>query len=634
LFRHGLVLACWLIALGLLLSLIGRTATTAQAQSSGIVVRIARPGEGETIYAGPQTILYSVAVTGRVIVASGHPQGVQIKLEIFDGHELVGTRTGQTGADGTFSIPVTVNPDKSADELLSGSTLDRNGFCLTACHYGTDLSLKPGHLLLRVTATDASGQQAVDQRHVIVDQAGYATIPVQVELEPSAQSVAGIPITAATRIYLVRGRYAKATTDTAGYANVSVEALAEAPTRYVIQVEPTVVNGVLYQSVKPVEVDLPPGATSAPTVRLAITTRNGQIDGQLTQGRVPAGAPLSVRAIRVRDGTSYHATVTAKGQFSFSPVPIDQYLIALDKTALAQQGLSSRDLKIDLLQTISASVEVPITPLEGSTLRGAVRDTAGTPLPFAWLSIDKAAANGKVLPDSGQFLLTGLPSEALSIVATAPGFYSQAQAVTLQSNVTQTLDLALVRRPETRALTWGDGEIIIPSESRVNVEDGRVTLTQGWLWGQSTQSQPLEIRVDSATIAITKGRFALEQLPGQTGWFYLVNGEAMVKQDKTSTPVGPGQMLSLKAGVPSPAVSLDPVVIVTLRAPAPAPFSPVWEPSLTARIRDGLAQMGIGVAQAITLATYLLGVLVVCLVPLIGSIWWLKKRTRSGSTGM
>ena len=44
-------------------------------------------------------------------------------------------------------------------------------------------------------------------------------------------------------------------------AQVRVEALSQAPTHYVLRVEPTVVDGVLFESVAPVSVTVPPGAT-------------------------------------------------------------------------------------------------------------------------------------------------------------------------------------------------------------------------------------------------------------------------------------------------------------------------------------------------------------------------------------
>jgi hypothetical protein len=179
-------------------------------------------------------------------------------------------------------------------------------------------------------------------------------------------------------------------------------------------------------------------------------------------------------------------------------------------------------------------------------------------------------------------------------------------------------------------LAWGNGELIVPPESQASVEGRRVTLTGGWLWGQGSSAQPWTVDTPSAEVTVSQGRFAIEQTPGQSGWLYVMDGDASVSRGSPQTivTVSANQMIAL--GAPSlAAVPLDPNVFAAFHPVAPPQIEPIWEASLSARLSAGLAQTGIGTAQGVTLLTYSAGILSVVLVPLAGLVWWWKRRGRA-----
>ncbi len=57
----------------------------------------------------------------------------------------------------------------------------------------------------------------------------------------------------------------------------NVEALGQAPTRYVFRLDPIVVDGVQYSSREYAQLTLPPGATTADPVKLVVQALRGQI---------------------------------------------------------------------------------------------------------------------------------------------------------------------------------------------------------------------------------------------------------------------------------------------------------------------------------------------------------------------
>ncbi len=600
-----------------LLLMAGIAGPRAEAQSPGLLVRILTPGDGQTFYAGPQVLQYNLQVTGWVKSEGYEPGRIDVRLEAFQGRDLVGTLVTHPDADGSFKFALSVNPGAHGGQSIFNAEHDS----CPSCHYPGDLALAGGESVLRVTATDPGQRRATAERRVTVDRSSVAAVPVQIVDERDAdRQVPNVRVTGSAWLYMWRARNSSAMTDGSGRAVLSVEALTASPTDYVLHVEPTIVDGVLYEGTAPVTITLPRGATSAPPARLAVRARTGQLAGTLAP---PVAVP--VRLVRLPDGMSYATASSADGTFLFPALPIGRYLVAADRLALASQGLAAAAPTVDLAAAPSATVSVPVVAIgKGSAIAGTLTDARGAPLPFGWLTIDPAGVRDTVAPDSGRFALVGPESASYIVVASAPGYYSQARVV---DGGESDANWSLTIRPETRTVPWGSGQIVVPPESQVSIAPDDISLSYGWLWGAGGADRALTIRLPDMSISMASGRLAIEYLPDRSSWLYVFDGAASVQGAKTrqTAVVRSGEMLALALASPAAPAPFDPAAVAALHSPV-QPVAPVWEPSLDAQVRDRLAQMGIGVAQATTFLTYALVILALVFAPFVVLLWSRRSR--------
>jgi hypothetical protein len=191
---------------------------------------------------------------------------------------------------------------------------------------------------------------------------------------------------------------------------------------------------------------------------------------------------------------------------------------------------------------------------------------------------------------------------------------------------------SLTPRPDTRRITWGSGEIVVPAETQAHLTGQQIDLDSGWLWGTGTGPDPWVIHTAGIVITLKGGQFALVNLPGQMAWFYLLEGNAEVYRaqtpDRTTNLAGPA-MLALVATGELKAVPLDPIVMQAMAPGVVTSTQLVWEPSLAARLRDGVALLGIRTAQILTVMTYLSAIAALFAVPLLTAIWWSKRKPLS-----
>ncbi len=595
-------------------------------------VEIATPGNGETLYSGGEIVAF-VPLAGRVALAAGQPMEVAVSLEIWSGAVRMGAWTARPRPDGTFSFALGVNAGQSAltepiDRRDCQTCHDPNNEAFSVGAYRS-IVLPAGEVRLRVTALTPAGAQASDERWVTVDPSGRASVSVNTVLEGAAgQAVTGLPVQADTRLYEWRGRTFIGTTGANGTADFDVEALAAASTRYVLQIKPTVINGQLYESAAPVEVVLPPGATTAPPVTLTVRARAGHIAGELAGSH----SVVTLYAIHLPEGTRYDTQTSTSGTFTFKNLPIGRYLVLADEAALAGQGLASASQTVDLAQSPDASVGLTTRPLLGGTVQGLVSDDQGRALPFGWISLGQDGQTTPLSADSGAWSLADVTPAAKTIVASAPGFFSQALALALPTGRADVVQFRLSPLPGMRRLPWGSGEISLPPETQTRVTGQQIDLDSGWLWGSGSASQPWIIQTAGVVMTLKSGHFALVNLPGQGAWFYLLAGNAEAQRAGVSGPtsdlIGP-TMLALAGTGELKAVPLDLVVMRAL-PPGVATFGqPVWEPSVAARMRDGLARLGITTAQILTLITYVSAILALFAVPVVLGSWWARRRPQS-----
>ena len=441
---------------------------------------------------------------------------------------------------------------------------------------------------------------------------------LKVDLEGKDLQVPGLNIQASTTLYEWRERTINGLTDTSGIAYLPLDILSETVTQYTIQVPPTLIDGVLYESVTPGHVTLLPGETTILVVILQMQSALGRIGGTVTGLDIPVQVRGNFSA-----GWGAHVTMTSsQGTFTFADLPVGEYLVVGDPQVLAVQGLVLEAEKVDLAGSLSVEVNLTPQPLEGSPITGKITDESGTSLPFAWVSV--GSRTGQADPASGVYEIS--VNEATATIS-APGYYSQAHHIDTTS--VSTLDFSLFVRPETTLLPWGVGTIVIPSETVSSAQGQLINFEQGWLWGEGRSEEPLVIQWDDIQITIPGGGFALERLPAQAAWLYVFEGEATIQQGDNALPVTvqAGEMAYLSSNHKPQPSSYDPIVVRALRTDESPAVNPVWQPSLSAQFRDRLARAGIGTAQFMTFITYVMALLILCILPVV-TVKWLINRNK------
>jgi hypothetical protein len=581
----------------------------AQTKTSGLVITIIRPGEGETLYSSASLMFVGVPVTGFVAAENIDPSQLQVRLEVIQGAKSTGSLTTTPRADGTFSFDVGINHNSLSQEANAEKG------CSSNCHSGLSLILPTGRLFLRATVIDPMGNKAVAERSITVDQSDYVDLPVQVVLDGEAGHASdGIVVTAETRLYLWRTRQYSAKTDVNGRAVINVERLQEAPTRYVIQIEPRVVNGAMPISRAPIQVTLPPGATQVAPVTLIAQLQPGQIQGTIdSKGLgVSDSVNFNVRAIAVSSGAAF-TTKATQGKFVLPNLPINKYLVMVDDADAIAQAVQIEPQTVDLTAAPAITTTLKVRN-DLKAVRGIVHDNQGNPLPFAWLANDRKNLVARVAPTSGEFVFNGLAGSDRTLWVTAPGYWSQPVAVA------DRLDIALTPMPNTRSVPWGSGKIIIPEHTRANVSGNEISIVRGWIWGSGTGA--MIIRTSEIEVALGAGSFALEYVAGETNWLYVMDGQAQVTAfaaGKTVT-VGVNQMLASGKGTTTPTpVALDADTVRALHRNEPSQVAIETDSAITARLHDEIERRGV----SSTLVALVLGLGVALLV---GMRWQSRRR--------
>lgn len=592
--------------------------TQAHGRQEEPAVIIEWPNEGETFYAGAPSLLYNIPVRGHIVNSPEGVTPITVGLELWQDNVLIGRYT-QEAVDNTFSFYATVNPHGSAGQFPA-----EHADCGAICHRPGNFVLPSGPVRLRLSIVNPPNlQHRPSERHIVVDRSSSAIIPVDVRLadEPT-RFVAGVTVSGATRLYLYRGRHFLATSDAEGNAALAVEALGQAPTDYVVRVDPTVVDGLLYQGEGEAIVHLAPGVDTAEPVTLFVRAYPGQISGRVSSYSASGngGTPDTVRAIALPDGQVYETPISATGEFSFKSLPIDQYRVTLH----GRQGQATIWQDVNLTASHEEEVRLPLVDASGPLLTGQVVDNTGQPLPFAWISVGEEAT--VVRRCDGYFQARGGGEGTARLLVQAPGFYSRIEVAEPDG---EPKPITLVPQPDTRHVRLQDGYVWIAAESEAEIAKQSIHLERGWLWGQAHGTR-LRIETDQVKVVMDDASFALEQVPGNHGWLYVWEGTAEVSPlaAADSVTVSANQMVNLFNSEGLKAVDYDPEVLRTLNVGAEGTLPVVWQPTAAAKVRDGLARLGIGMAQIVTFITYFLVVLSLGIVPLAGIYSVYRRRQR------
>ena len=152
------------------------------------------------------------------------------------------------------------------------------------------------------------------------------------------------------------------------------------------------------------------------------------------------------------------------------------------------------------------------------------------------------------------------------------------------------------------------------------------------------QHEKFEITVGSSAVGAGGGNLvdALgTDLTVSTDFSIIVStpvGATLELERGETLPVTAGEMVAVGEMIEAPGVvATDWATIAMLRAHdqpvAPLPYQA--EPSLAARIENGIARMGVGTAQFLVLGTYAAALLLLIFVPLYALAKWLRRRART-----
>jgi hypothetical protein len=588
--------------------------------SENIAVHINYPTNGETLYS-TRHHLSPVFVAGRVFYR-GDRGDIEVRMEIWSGGQLTKELFTQAEGDGSFTFDLAINPTGA---LIVAGAKAADPDC-AYCHedFKSQGYFPDGKIHLVITAISPDGDQAFDERWITVDTSDKASVDIRVLDTENSAPIPGLSVHAKTILYEWRDRYSNQVSDAHGVASLPLEALSQAVTRHEITVPPTSLNGYLYKSVAPVILEFPPGTTIHEPVTIFVDVRTGRITGKLSG--VQLSDSIDIWAVHLPEGIIHKASAS-DGIFRFYEMPSGKYLVFPDP-AIEQLGIHVEPIHVDLTKQAQADISFDLKQTAAGSISGRLYEENGRILPFGWITAGLNKTS-QLDPVNGNYRLFGLNPQRITVVADVPGYYSQAVVMDLSDEQERSLDFALVRRPETTLLPWGDGRVTLPSETVYELRQGTIALENGWIWGENAEEDALNLQVGGMNIVVRQGSFALEYFYPKEGWFYLVDGEAILYTvDGQEIRLNGTQMTALSDLFTPLPVPYEETTHAIVHLDRESPLQNKWEPSLEAQIRDRLARAGITIVQFVTFVTYML-VLIVIASTLIGGIYSTWKNIKS-----
>jgi len=578
--------------------------------SKNLAIVIDYPTNGETLYTQGQYQGF-LSVSGRVYY-QGSKDNVMVELLAYsdDTEEPILTLSTQPEQSGRFTFRLQLNPGHPMPVFPNSSRM----LSCEGCHDSSRIqgALPNGAIRLQVKAT-TQDEQAWDERRFQIDASGFAQVEVEVIEKESGEALAGLPVQADTILFDWRARYAMQISDEKGVAHLSLEALSQSSTLYKISVPSTLIEGYFYESIEPANLLLPAGTTKLEPVTVYVSKKSTRIDGRLT------GAGLlgswRVWAIHLPDGAFHTVLATPEGLFSFQEVPSGEYILVASPLTPRNPNTQVEPARVDVTEDNQSEIILQSKPT--GVFVGRVLSIENRPIPFAWIKSASGPASWSD-PVSGEIRVYGSEGTTVPIEIWAPGYYSQAHVVDLSATSVDSKDFILVAQPDTNMPPWGEGRLVIPLDTYYEVNTDGLTLSKGWVWGENPEATLLEISAGSAQIMIMQGSFTVEYLPQYGGWLYLSDGEAVVRsRDGRELTVKKGELITFFQDTIGEPVTYEPVVLSALRDSRAPLIEPVWQPSLSAQMRDRLARAGIDTAQIMTFITYLMALLTLLVSPII-----------------
>ena len=564
-----------------------------------LMIEISSPSNGEAVY----TTWLNTAplfVTGLVHTNTELDlEQVEFFLEVRSDNQENIILPFQPGSDGYYSVSVGINPT-GTDPVASTTQIDAGRIVCDDCHgeFEPEAFLPSGEIELVVRAVSGGVEIAHDRRWIQVDVSSQGTIPVEIIDQETGQPLEGLLVDAVTRFYEWRGRNFSASSDINGTAEMPVEMLTQASTSYRITVPEQNLSGTVYRGLESVEVILPPDDDIRDSIQISVQMKRGRLSGFITGSKEDLG---TVYAILEPAGPVYSAPLE-DGRFVFDDLPVGSYRVIPVLDSPPAGGMMGRMQRVDLAENSEYTREVQLTAPDGEFI-GRVLGSRDEWIPFVWLEA----------PDAEQVrsnINTGLWSfpageQSIELELTAPGYYSLTTDLDSGSMLVDQKTIQLEKKPGTRLLEYGSGQIWLPEETDAAVDEGVISVHQGWIWGQGEPEYPVLISASGYEIVWESGRFAITLQPGLSDWFYLFDGGADIRFKDAEKPISiqPGSMTALEKDGKLLVLEYHPAVYQAVSIDSEKPFAEV-QPSRLELVLDRITWISLGTAKSVTVISY------------------------------
>jgi hypothetical protein len=514
--------------------------------------------EGSASTAADGSFAFPGLPFGTYTVRAAAPGFQEASLEVSLGPVTPAATIYLTAASTTGVVAGTVTSAESGGGIAGASVvIEETG---AAASTGPDGAYRFAGVPAGAQSVRASANGFASQSRVVTV-AGGRTSTASFALERATGSLRGQVVDAATRAPIagatvsVDGTRLTATTDSAGtyrFATVAVGQLTVrvAASGFLSQSQSVIVSAgataTLNFSLSPLLIrPVPP-----PVPRLPLT---GTVSGRVTSstGTAIGGATVSV------SGTSLSATTDASGNYTIGGVAPGTYTVTASASGFLDQAQTvsvtagaTATLNFSLSPLLIRPVPPPVPrlPLTG-TVSGRVTSSAGAAIAGATLSVGGTSLTATT-DASGNYRLDGVPAGTQTVTATAAGFLSRAQTVSVTAGATATLTFTL--SPVVVALPPPLPPRVLPTTGTVT---GRVTTSGGTGIGGAT------VTVSGTTLSATTSSLGT----------YTISGVPAGSRSLTASAAGflsRSQAVSVTAGATVTLnFTLTPTLVLTPRLP-------------------------------------------------------------------
>jgi len=576
-----------------------------------LAIVINYPDNGETLYTSD---LYRapLQISGQVYF-SGNKSNLIVRLLIFEKEQSIpySTLTTHPTVNGKFAFKVVYNPNGSKPISSKAGELS-----CAECHDDAQLQgeLPGGDVKIRVEVM-ASNVIASDERWVKVDISKNTTVTVAVRDASNHLPVSNIPVEISTNLLNWRTRYAKSLTNESGLAKVSIERLTLSPTIYQISIPKTVYNGFWYEGTQPITIPLNTADSTLPIITMSVIKSSGQINGMITG--IKEFDNLQVAAIHIPEIDHQYVNISTNGSFQFRDLMSGDYLIGLISNKKSSITYYSKPIEIELEK--ENQVNATVNVISGNTLQGKIVDKKDISIPFA--KVSSGNYETWVEPLTGNFSLPKIDDNQLLQVR-APGYYSSELILNASSEITE---VKLTPRDDTKIIHWENGYSYLPAETQYEKKEEGIDIYKGWVWGNALTNPSITVIAGKLKAKVENGRFFLEYLPPNIGWFYLADGNAsMTVDDGDIMAIHPDEIIYFNQDHVTQPMLYDANILTLIRSKNKInlTFSP--EPTFLEKINHQFNTISINVIQGITLITYLFAVGIILVLPIL----FVTKRIR------